>query len=299
VADPSVAKLAFGAGTATLTWSDPTPADAVSTWGNPKNEVGYKVMRAKIAMNAAGNLAAGAYAQVGKALANQTTWTDPAGSPGAYSYQVVSWNAAGSATSNAVGLPQAPDAPGSLVASAALNSITLGWASPYDGGLAITKYIVEVKGSGTSWSTVNANVATSATSLTINNLVSNTTYTYRITAVNGIGNSVPGQFPAVKIPGTPAAPTNLKATAGVKSAVLTWTAPADVPGAPITKWQITWGTSNQGTGVGAVTVNGSVATSTYTVPALTKGGKLFFRVAAINGIGTGGSVTTTGSVTIL
>jgi predicted phage tail protein len=196
-------------------------------------------------------------------------------------------------------MPQAPDTPGSLTASATLNSIALGWAAPFDGGSAITKYIVELKGAGTSWSTVNGNVAPGATSLTINNLVSNTTYTYRITAVNAIGNSLPGQFAAVKIPGTPAAPTNLKATAGVKSAVLTWTPPADVAGAPITKWQITWGTSNQATGTGTVTINGSVATSTYTVPGLTKGQKLFFRVAAINGIGTGGSVTTAGSVTIL
>ena len=212
---------------------------------------------------------------------------------------MVSWNAAGDTPSNEVGLPQAPNAPGSLTATAALNSITLGWAAPYDGGSTITKYVVEVKGTGNSWSTVNANVAASAASLTINNLVSNTNYTYRITAVNGIGNSAPGQFPTVKIPGTPAAPTNLKATAGVKSAVLTWTPPADVAGAPITKWQITWGTSNQGTGVGTVTINGTVAASTYTVPALTKGQKLFFRVAAINGIGTGSSMTTAGSVTIL
>jgi hypothetical protein len=298
LADPSVLKLSFDSAGANLAWTDPTPADAVSTWGNSKNEVGWKIMRAPIAPDKTGKLTVGTYAQVGKALANATAWTDAKGVAGAFSYKVVAWNAAGDTDSNAVGLPQAPDTPGSLTATATLNSITLGWAAPFDGGSAITKYIVELKGNGSNWSTVNSNVSAGATSLTINNLVANTTYTYRITAVNAIGSSLPGQFAAVKIPTTPAAPTNLKATAGVKSAVLTWTPPADVVGSPITKWQISWGTSGTGTGTGTVTINGSVSTTTYTVPGLTKGQKLFFRVAAVNAIGTGTSMTTTGSVTI-
>jgi hypothetical protein len=83
-----------------LTWTDPTPADVVSTWGNPKNEIGYKVMRAQQLGSTVPTAAD--FVQVGKALANKTTFTVPAPGPGVWVYKIVAWNAAGETDSNVV-----------------------------------------------------------------------------------------------------------------------------------------------------------------------------------------------------
>ncbi|MFA6171275.1 MAG: hypothetical protein WC715_02340 [Patescibacteria group bacterium] len=78
-----------------LSWSDPTPAASATTLGNPANEIGFKVMRAAIT----GGIP-GAYTQIGTALANATSFTDAAAATGNFSYQIVAYNAAGSATSS-------------------------------------------------------------------------------------------------------------------------------------------------------------------------------------------------------
>ena len=83
-----------------LTWTDGTPFNystglPATTLGNAANEVGYKVERA--------NGTTGVFAQVGTALANATTFTDPGASTGlAYQYRITAWNAAGSVVSNII-----------------------------------------------------------------------------------------------------------------------------------------------------------------------------------------------------
>src|SRR5664279_4976295 len=83
-----------------LNWTDGTPVDYTtpSTWTNPGTaEVGYRIERATVT-----NGVTGSYAVVGKALANQTSFT-PTGTPGAsYKYRVVAFNAAGDSVSNVV-----------------------------------------------------------------------------------------------------------------------------------------------------------------------------------------------------
>jgi hypothetical protein len=99
VPDPSVLTGAAGV----LTWTDPTAANLKSTWGNPKNEIGWKIMRAQqigMAVPAAAD-----YVQIGKALANATTFTVPGADPSLqWVYKVVAWNAAGETDSNTVGM---------------------------------------------------------------------------------------------------------------------------------------------------------------------------------------------------
>lgn len=73
-----------------LTWTDATPA--ATSWGNPKNEVGFRVLRS------ANN---GPWLTIARPLANQTTYQDSAISLGtSYRYRVVAWNASGEAVSN-------------------------------------------------------------------------------------------------------------------------------------------------------------------------------------------------------
>jgi FtsP/CotA-like multicopper oxidase with cupredoxin domain len=73
-----------------LTWTDGTPISISdpTTWGNPKNEIGYRISRAPIV-----NGVAGAFAEVGTALANVTSWTDRTAGSGQLAYQVTAYNA--------------------------------------------------------------------------------------------------------------------------------------------------------------------------------------------------------------
>ncbi len=87
-----------GTGPVNLTWTDGTPVNYtnLATWGGPTMEVGYRIERATVTGGVIG-----AYAQIGTALANQTTFTDTTAVGGtAYSYRVVAFNAAGDSTSN-------------------------------------------------------------------------------------------------------------------------------------------------------------------------------------------------------
>lgn len=97
--DKPVAQLARSSTGVAVTWTDGTPVSLTdpATWGNPKNEIGYRISRAPIV-----NGVVGTYAQVGTALANVTTWTDLTATSGQFAYQVTAYNAS---TSTAVSAP--------------------------------------------------------------------------------------------------------------------------------------------------------------------------------------------------
>jgi FtsP/CotA-like multicopper oxidase with cupredoxin domain len=74
----------------TLNWTDPTPVDYITqaNFGNPANEIGFRVERATT------NTAATVWEVVGKTLANETKFVDATVQPGVnYWYRVVAYNA--------------------------------------------------------------------------------------------------------------------------------------------------------------------------------------------------------------
>jgi len=96
-AAPTTLTGATSANQVRLRWSDATPPS--SSFGNPGNEIGYKIMRSD---NAGPSVA------VGLALANATSYTDVVTGGAQYSYQIVAYNVSGdSPPSNAftVGVP--------------------------------------------------------------------------------------------------------------------------------------------------------------------------------------------------
>ena len=88
--DKPVVQLARTATGVAVTWTDGTPVSLTdpTTWGNPKNEIGYRISRAPVT-----NGVVGTYAQVATALANVTTWTDLTAATGQFAYQVTAYNA--------------------------------------------------------------------------------------------------------------------------------------------------------------------------------------------------------------
>ncbi len=99
-----------------------------------------------------------------------------------------------------------------------------------------------------------------------------------------------GQAP----PAAPAAPLSVTATAGDKSATVTWSAPAN-GGAPITSYTVTpyIGSAAQT----ATVVTGSPPATSATVTGLTDGTGYTFTVTATNGVGTGPASAPSSQVT--
>jgi len=85
-----------------------------------------------------------------------------------------------------------PDAPTALTATAVSPSqIDLSWIAPLDdGGEPITDYQIEVMVGAGPWSILVANAGTSLSYSDLG-LVEDTTYTYRVSAINSVGTSVP------------------------------------------------------------------------------------------------------------
>ncbi len=98
-------------------------------------------------------------------------------------------NWAGATTYNVV-----PSAPVSLIANAFNSSqIDLSWTVPNDdGGAPITGYEIERStDNGSTWSVIISNTNSTGTTYSDAGLSPNTTYTYRVSAINSIGTSSP------------------------------------------------------------------------------------------------------------
>ena len=83
----------------------------------------------------------------------------------------------------------APSAPRTLAATARNASVALTWLEPaVNGGAAVTDYVVEYSTDGTTWSTFDDGVSTILTA-TVTGLINNTSYQFRVKAVNTAGMS--------------------------------------------------------------------------------------------------------------
>ncbi len=114
---PVAPALSFDAAAGKLSWTDGTPVDYTSpvSWTDPDRtaEVGYRIERAPVS-----NGTVGAYATIGTALANVTTFgTTPPDPALTYAYRVVAWNAAGDSSSNEVTVAPALRATNTVVTS--------------------------------------------------------------------------------------------------------------------------------------------------------------------------------------
>ncbi len=184
-----------------------------------------------------------------------------------------------------------PDAPtmnaGAAVAEGA-GAIGMNWTMPNnDGGLPITGYNVYAglaSGAEDYAAPLNGATPVADTVYTATGLTGGQTYYFTVTAVNGLGESLPsGETQAIAID-VPGAPTGLQAVAGDGSVTLSWTAPADTGGATIGYYQVYLGASAGTLGL-QTWVDGNVVTAT--ISNLTNGQAYWFAVSAINSMGEG------------
>ena len=220
-----------------------------------------------------------------------------------YYFRVAAVNAAGTgayypgatdAAVSATPAPTAPAAPSALMATAANAAVTLNWTAPTsDGGAAITDYMIEYDTDmNFSSSPTTVSTATAATSHTVSALTNATPYYFRVAAVNaaGTGAYYPGAtdaaVSATPAPTAPAAPSALMATAANAAVTLNWTAPTSDGGAAITDYMIEYDT-DMNFSSSPTTVSTATAATSHTVSTLTNATPYYFRVAAVNAVGTG------------
>jgi predicted phage tail protein len=192
--------------------------------------------------------------------------------------------ASAEASATPVAPATAPGAPTGLTATAGDAQVSLSWKAPAsDGGEQITSYNV-YEGNTANFKDT-APVATSkSTSVTVNNLTNGTTYYFKMTAVNKVGEG-PASGAASAAPASsitaPGSPNGLTAVSGNGGVMLSWAAPASNGGAAISGYVIFQGTTPGGESASPVSGSPVNATS-YTVTGLANGTTYYFKVAAVN-----------------
>ena len=216
-----------------------------------------------------------------------------------YYFRVAAVNAAGTAAyypgmgDAAVSATPAtvPAAPSALLATAANAAVTLSWDAPVnDGGAAITGYMIEHSLMVDFSSPTTATTMNDATSYTVSGLTNGTLYYFRVAAVNAAGTSA--YYPeaggtavsATPAPTAPSAPSALTAMAADAKVTLSWDAPVNDGGAAITGYMLEYDTDMNFPSPTPATT--AAAATSHTVSALTNATPYYFRVAAVNAVGT-------------
>ena len=109
-----------------------------------------------------------------------------------------------------------PGAPAGLTATAGNAQVTLSWAAPAsDGGSPVSGYIVYQGTSpgGETGAPVNGSLVT-GTSYTVTGLTNGTTYYFKVSAVNAVGQSPPSAEASAVPVTVPGAPAGLAVTRG-------------------------------------------------------------------------------------
>ncbi len=156
-----------------------------------------------------------------------------------YTFTVHATSAVGdsaeSAASNEVTPATVPDIPTEVTASPGDSAVTVSFTAPADGGSAITAYEYSLDG-GATWTALST---TGSVTGTIAGLTNGTAYSVQVRAVNTTGAG-PATTPVSVTPATsPDAPTAVTATAGPGRASVSFTAPTNNGGAPITSYTVT------------------------------------------------------------
>ncbi len=233
----------------------------------------------------------GATCTAGGSTFNCTVTGLTSGTP--YTFTVVAANAVGpgpaSAPASATPVappppPTAPGAPTGLVATPGNGQVGLTWVAPAStGGSPITGYRV-YRGIASGGETLRTTLGAGTTTFADAGLTNGTTYYYQVTAVNAVGESPRSTEVSARPATVPTAPRSLSAsTATTKGVRLTWLAPTSTGGAAISGYRIYRSTSS-GTETFLVAVG---VVTTYTDTATTAGTRYYYKVAAVNAVGTG------------
>ena len=202
----------------------------------------------------------------------------PAHASGLVQVRVVTYGAGSSAAYTYTSVPNAP----TVTAVAGVSGASVSWTAPSDtGGSAVTAYQVTPIRDGVRGTTTT--VGASTLSKVYSGLDPRVSYTFEVIATNVNGNGTPGVSNAVVPYTLPNQPTNVSGTASDNAVLLTWVAPTDNGGSPVTSYVVT--PYIGGTAQTAITT--ADAATSLTVSGLTAGTSYTFTVKAVNAAGMG------------
>lgn len=209
-----------------------------------------------------------------------------------------------SPTSAAVTPLARPSTPTNLRATPDNTKVTLTWTASDPGAKPLTDYSVQSsKDGGVTWTSF-AHTASTATTITVTGLTNGTAYLFRVAGVSAAGTGVyttpVGPVTPATLPGVPTTITGV--TDGPGQVTLTWKAPTATGGSAITDYRVqsstdagvTWSDFAHDPAVISTPVAGSKRIS---VTGLAVATPVIFRVAAINGVGTGANSLNSASFT--
>jgi hypothetical protein len=132
--------------------------------------------------------------------------------------------------------PRVPGAPSGVTATPGDARATVSWTAPADnGGSDIVEYVVRASRNGATEKTQRSPTP----SLTVTELVNGESYSFTVTALNAVGESLPSAASATVVPRViPGAPRNVSATPGDQQITVTWEPPTD-NGMAITGYTVT------------------------------------------------------------
>ncbi|RKH18327.1 hypothetical protein D7V77_34330 [Corallococcus sp. CA041A] len=182
-------------------------------------------------------------------------------------------------------LAEVPSPPEAVVAVSGDSAARVFWTAAQDHGSPLTGYIVTASPGGAS-----ETVAPDVLEVQVAGLTNGTEYTFTVVAVNAVGPSTPSQPSEPVTPaGRPSAPTGVVATAEVRGATLTWTAP-EANGSPVTRYAVDVQPAVEGA---TVDITGEQAH----VTGLANGTPYTFTVRAWNAVGEGPASATSNAIT--
>ena len=200
-----------------------------------------------------------------------------------YYFKVAAVNSVGtgSQTSSVSAVPATvPGVPQSLSGTRGDTQVALSWSAPSsDGGATVTGYVVY---QSTDDATFTQAATPSGTSHTVTGLTNGTTYYFKVAAVNSVGTGTQTSSVSAVPATTPGVPQSLSATHGNAQVALSWSAPSSDGGEAVTGYKV-----YQSTDDASFTLVASPSGTSHTVTSLTNGTQYYFKVAAVNAVGTG------------
>ncbi len=251
------------------------------TWSGVAGSTGYKVYASTTPCNyssPATTVAGAVFSCDVTGLTNGTT----------YYFVVKASNDGGdSAYSNEISATPQVEAPGAPVlqsASAGDGYVNITWS----GVAGSTGYKVYASATPGNYSLPATTVAGAVFSCDVTGLTNGRTYYFAVKAINPGGDSAFSNEVSAMPKAVPGAPVTVTAAAGNRKATVSFTAPADNGGRPITGYVVTSSPGN-------ITAAGTG--TTITVTGLTNGTAYTFTVKAVNEVGNGPESATSNAVT--
>jgi subtilisin family serine protease len=205
-----------------------------------------------------------------------------------YSLRVIAVNALGEGAASSVAVTSVPfaksTAPRNLTADSTSqnNRVVFRWQAPENtGGAAVSYYRLEYSANGTSWFSW---IIRSGLTATVSSPPKGTTYTYRVVAYTQAGLSAPSNSVTVSVAASkPSSPSPRSATfASDGSILLTWYAPTDSGGSPVTGYRVE--SSTNGASYADLTTTAANVLSAI-APRANPGQVVSFRIYAITALG--------------